>query len=274
MTYKQIKWLILLIPTITIGIWEYIRHEFLLPYISMELGNLLAPVIVFIVTMIFLLKLFNLFEQMKEDLEKKKSQTIILEEREKLSRELHDGIAQSLFLLSVKFNQLEMKEKHLNQSEVYEKLKKTVHHIHEDVRQAITNLRDSKKELPFHWTNSLKKFIAGFEEDTNKPVFLKWEIREELLSPKEKVELYACIKEALMNIRKHAKSQNIEVRATEAVNGWICIVEDDGIGFDSELKKRGYGLKIMNDRAKSMGWEFSFERKDGKTQVIIQKGAM
>ena len=37
--YKQIKWLILTIPTITIALWEYIRHEFLLSYISMEIGN-------------------------------------------------------------------------------------------------------------------------------------------------------------------------------------------------------------------------------------------
>ena len=37
--YKQIKWLILTIPTVTIALWEYIRHEFLLSYITMEIGN-------------------------------------------------------------------------------------------------------------------------------------------------------------------------------------------------------------------------------------------
>ncbi|WP_269431669.1 hypothetical protein [Bacillus sp. JCM 19034] len=42
MTYKQIKWLILLIPTLTSAAWEYVRHEYLLPYISMEVGNLLS----------------------------------------------------------------------------------------------------------------------------------------------------------------------------------------------------------------------------------------
>ncbi|MEX2103784.1 MAG: sensor histidine kinase, partial [Bacilli bacterium] len=57
MSYRQIKWLILIIPTLTIGLWEYVRHQFLLPYISMELGNWLAPVIVFVVTITFLLKL-------------------------------------------------------------------------------------------------------------------------------------------------------------------------------------------------------------------------
>lgn len=52
MTYKQLKWLILTIPTLTIGIWEYVRHEFLLPYISMELGNWLAPVFVLLVSLL------------------------------------------------------------------------------------------------------------------------------------------------------------------------------------------------------------------------------
>ncbi|MFC0469203.1 histidine kinase [Halalkalibacter kiskunsagensis] len=102
MTYKQIKWLILLIPTLTSATWEYVRHKYLLPYIFMEVGNLLSPVFVFLVTMIVVVKLFKILEHMKEELEKEKAQKSILEEREKLSRELHDSIAQTLFLLSVK----------------------------------------------------------------------------------------------------------------------------------------------------------------------------
>ena len=39
MSLKQIKWLILLLPTITIGLWEYIRHQFLLDIISMDMGG-------------------------------------------------------------------------------------------------------------------------------------------------------------------------------------------------------------------------------------------
>ena len=46
----RLKWLILLIPTLTIGLWEYVRHAFLLPYMSMEHGNFLAPFIVLAVT--------------------------------------------------------------------------------------------------------------------------------------------------------------------------------------------------------------------------------
>lgn len=273
MSEKQIKLLILLIPTITIGLWEYIRHEFLLPYISMELGNLLAPVIVFLVTMIFVRKLFNMFAKMKEDLEKEKSQKSILEEKEKLSRELHDGIAQSLFLLSVKLNQLEVKEQQLGNNDVYKKMKKTVQHIHEDVRQAIFNLRNETNEQAFHWQNSLETLISNFQDETGLPVTFQWELTEEQLTSKEKTELYACMKEALMNIRKHAKCHQVLIKAFPSKHGWTCIIEDDGIGMREKLLP-GYGIEIMKDRAKAMNWFFSIERLDRKTQVIIRKGEL
>jgi len=100
-SYKQIKWLILIIPTLTIGLWEYVRHDFLLPYISMELGNVLAPIIVFLVTILFLTQLFDILERNQKELERAKALQAALEEREKIARELHDGIAQSLFLINV-----------------------------------------------------------------------------------------------------------------------------------------------------------------------------
>ncbi|WP_314733444.1 histidine kinase [Anaerobacillus sp. CMMVII] len=210
---------------------------------------------------------------MKEDLEKEKAQKSILEEREKLSRELHDGIAQSLFLVSVKFNQLELKEPQLNDNEVYQKIKKTIQHIHTDVRQAIFNLRNATHEESFHWRSSLNTLIANFKEESKKTVNVNWEIDESIFSAKEKIELYACIKEALMNIRKHAKCENVWISARTLPNGWICKIEDDGLYIrNGKSSAKGYGLEIMKDRTNSMGWNFSLERNDEKTQVIIRKG--
>lgn len=62
MSYKQIKWMILLIPTITVGLWEYIRHQFLMPYLSMDAGNWLTPVIVYLVSVTLLSRLFLMLE--------------------------------------------------------------------------------------------------------------------------------------------------------------------------------------------------------------------
>ena len=109
--YKQIKWLILTIPTITIALWEYIRHAFLLSYISMDIGNFLSPILVFVVTLVFLRHLFSVLERIQEAVRLEKANKVALIEREKLARELHDGIAQSLFLLSVKVNKFGRKNR-------------------------------------------------------------------------------------------------------------------------------------------------------------------
>jgi two-component system nitrate/nitrite sensor histidine kinase NarQ len=70
MSYKQIKWLILIIPAVVSGLWEYVRHRFLLPFISMQLGNWLTPLLVFTVTIVLLLRLFAIYEKMQEELKK------------------------------------------------------------------------------------------------------------------------------------------------------------------------------------------------------------
>ena len=159
MKYKQIKWLILITPTVTIALWEYLRHEFLLSYISMEMGNFLSPILVFIVTLVFLRHLFSVLERMQEELRLEKTKKAALIEREKLARELHDGIAQTLFLLSVKTNKFGRKNQ-LEHDPDFQKIKQTLQHVHEDTRQAITNLKYLPNEEPFSWTETIYQYVT------------------------------------------------------------------------------------------------------------------
>jgi len=152
-SYKQIKWLILIIPTLTIGLWEYVRHEFLLPYISMELGNVLAPIIVFLVTILFLTQLFDILERNQKELERAKALQAALEEREKIARELHDGIAQSLFLINVQVDRIAQSGQ--TDDELIRKLKQNVHHANAYVRQAIANLREPAESDRIPWMQSV-----------------------------------------------------------------------------------------------------------------------
>jgi two-component system nitrate/nitrite sensor histidine kinase NarQ len=270
--YKQIKWLILIIPTATIALWEYIRHEFLLPYISMEMGNYLSPILVFIVTLVFLRRLFSVLERMQEELRLEKTRKAALIEREKLARELHDGIAQSLFLLSVKVNKFGRKNK-LDQNPDFQKIKQTLQHVHEDTRQAITNLKYLPNEEHFSWTETIYQYISDLKNQHGMDVRLEWGIQEHTLSPKEKIELFACIKEAIVNVIKHAKTNKIWIHANETNKGWICQIKDRGIGFTTETMKsgKGYGLQIIQDRARDMEWEISVERIENETIITLKK---
>ncbi|SEM50663.1 two-component system, NarL family, nitrate/nitrite sensor histidine kinase NarQ [Mesobacillus persicus] len=272
MKYKQIKWLILLTPTITIALWEYIRHAFLLPYLSMDMGNILSPVLVFFVTLIFVRHLFSVLERMQEELRSEKTRKAALIEREKLARELHDGIAQSLFLLSVKMNKFGRRNQ-LEQDADFQKLKQTLKHVHEDTRQAITNLKYVPNEEPFSWTDTIYQYVTELKKHHLMDVELNWGIQESTLSSKEKVELFACVKEAVMNVIKHAKTNQIWIDAKETTHGWICQIKDQGVGFTNEKipSNNGYGLQIIKDRARDMDWDFSIKKEDNKTIIEIKK---
>ncbi|WP_018132292.1 sensor histidine kinase [Effusibacillus pohliae] len=271
MSYRQIKWLILAVPTVTIGLWEFIRHEYLLPYISMELGNWLSPLVVMIVTFGSLWKLFSLLERLQEDLNRERAAKAILEERERIARELHDGIAQSLFLLSVRMHQLEQRD--LLRGEHYQALRDTVRRVHDDVRQAISNLRFPPTGDGLPWTKTVQDMIQDFEKETRVPVSIDWDLDEGSLSSKEKVEISACLREALMNIRKHANARHAAVRLLKTGTGWSLTVEDDGQGFkrDPFGSPSRYGLRMMRERAEEMGWQFRIERDNGRTRIVIRK---
>lgn len=274
MSYKQIKWLILIIPTLILTIWEYARHHLLMNYISMEVGNWLAPVIVFSVSITFLLKLFAMLEATQEELNRERSRQAALKEREKIARELHDGIAQSLFLMSVKMDQLEQGQQNFLQAEKMNSLRKTVHQVNEYVRQAISSLKYPTHPDTLPWMQYLQSMVEDFKKETDLEVHWDWKLSEDRLSSKEKVELYASIREVLLNVRKHAHANKVWIRANEEKDKkWICVVEDNGRGYEGDpfQHQERYGLKILKERALEMGWIFQLRRELGKTKVEIQK---
>jgi two-component system, NarL family, nitrate/nitrite sensor histidine kinase NarQ len=269
MTYRQIKWLILLIPTISVGLWEYVRHTVLLPYISMNTGNWLSAILVFLVTLYFLNILFGRLERMQQELQRERSEKAVLEEREKIAKELHDGIAQSLFFLSVQVNKLGNDSVH--HPEQYNKLKKTLQHIHDDTRSAIQNLRNVPAESDITWTKSLNVFFNEMESQHDLTIHRNWQLTDKDLTSKDKVELFACVREAIINVIKHAGSNEVWVESKLTPSGWVCKVLDNGIGFDKSNKTSGFGLKILKDRAESMDWKLTIESENGKTIMVIEK---
>ena len=273
MKYQEIKGLMLLLPTLSIGLWEYARHTVLLPYLSMEMGNLLAPVIVFVLTVPLMRKLFALMETTQMELNREKADKVTLIEREKLARELHDGIAQSLFLLSVKADLLERAEGRDTASQV-RSIRQTTHEVNEYVRQAIANLRIAPTADAPPWIQSIQQLINDFKSESGLTIRFDWNLNEQHLTGKEQIELYATIREALLNVRKHAKAAHVEIRSgLLGDRGWFCSIIDDGIGFASDpFEVNGkYGLKIMRERAEEMGWMLSLLRINDMTKLEIRK---
>ncbi|WP_336764004.1 sensor histidine kinase [Paenibacillus sp. USHLN196] len=273
MSYKQIKWMILLIPTFTVGIWEYIRHQFLMPYLSMDAGNWLTPVIVYLVSVTLLSRLFRMLEGARAALEQERAAKAALEARDQLARELHDGISQSLFLLSVKTDKAGRSLAGSGHEHEIQEIQKTVHEVNTYVRQAIAQLRYVPASAEVHENISLHAQVEVLVKETVPGAQVHWDLSGVTFSAKEQVELLACIREGLLNVRKHAQATHVQIHAEGNPIAWFIYIQDNGNGLDGDplhLKDR-YGLRITKERAAEMGWSFTLDSRPGHTRMTIGK---
>lgn len=274
MSYKQLKWLILLIPTITVGLWEYVRHEYLLPYISMDLGNWLTPVIVLFVTFTLLTRLFTKIELMQEQLQRERTEKVALEERERIARELHDGMAQSLFLLSVKMKQLKKLDVAKKDEGKLADIEQSVIHIHDYVRTGIENLREPIVDK-ICFLQTVEAEIDSFEHESGLTVSKDIEVEENTLTVQEKQELLFCLKESLMNIHKHANATKVQLFIRIKHDEKMISVNDNGVGFQVDKPLVGhYGIRMMQERCERIGWNFYLNREAAITSIqFVQKSS-
>lgn len=241
MSYRIFYWLTVLIPTIIIGGFEFVRHDFLLPYMSMETGNVYITLLTLLLSFLFATWMFRTIERMNAKIVEEQARRAVYEERERLARELHDGIAQSLFFLNVK-----LKQGQLDDARV------AVSAIDNHVRQAIFNLRSLPEEGSLE--QRLEKWLTQWSALSGVDVTPQLQIKETFYTPAEEVQLFGIIQEAFANIRKHAQAKHAWIQlTTNEPRGWTLAIEDDGIGMSglSETSKK-YGLSMMKDRARQL----------------------
>lgn len=182
----------------------------------------------------------------------------ILQERIRLAREIHDGLAQTLGFLKLKITQLRA---YLEQGES-ERAHQTLQLLHQaiseaymDARHAIDQLRISIYDAPL--AELLQEALDEFRESSGIPA--EWVVEpQELRLPVEvNAQLVRIVQESLSNVRKHAHAHHVQIRA--AIKGdWLILeVRDDGVGFQPEEVSRHsqYGLRGMKERAELIGAE-------------------
>jgi signal transduction histidine kinase len=233
----------------------------------MELGNWLSPVIIFLITITLLTPLFRAYDRLQQELKRERETKQLMAERERIARELHDGIAQTLFLSSVQVERLKSIAPHAEWSELLHSL----HHIQEYVRRSIHTLKS--ENLP-SISGQLHQLIEQFRLDTGIIIHYKAHFQEGNFTQKEKWEIIACAKEALTNIHKHAHATEVTMSLTTHANDWELMVQDNGLGYDTEKLNSPdcFGLRMMRERAAECGANFSLTRLDGKTIVQVKKG--
>ncbi|KGR75638.1 sensor histidine kinase [Ureibacillus sinduriensis] len=263
MSYRLLQFISVLLPTILIGGFEYIRHDFLLHSLSMEAGNLYITILTFVLSLLFSIWMFRTIKAMNNKLVSEQSKRAVYEERERLARELHDGIAQSIFYMNIKLKQNDI-----------EAASRALSTIDNHVRQAIFNLR-SEPEIDDSLHTRITKWHSEWSQVTGIEVEEDIQIPHNYFTTKEEVQIFAIIQEAFANIRKHAQASKaiITMREITNTNGWQLKIVDNGSGIDM-LKKssRQYGLSMMEERSKQLGAILQvINSQNGGTEIIVTK---
>ena len=203
----------------------------------------------------------------------KDAQTLaVLEERQKLARNLHDAINQSLFsagLIAEVLPRLWEREP--------DEARRSLEDLRRLTRGALAEMRSLLVELrPSALTDTdlgdlLRLLGHAFTGRTNVPVVVTV-TGEGTLPAEAQVVLYRICQEALNNIAKHAKATNVKIDVRHESGALELRIRDDGRGFDSSEQTRPghYGLSMMRERAETVGARLTVTSQPGHgTELVI-----
>lgn len=181
----------------------------------------------------------------------------VLEERERIGMDLHDGIIQAIYGVG-----LSLEGALLSLEETPSDARERIQHSIEGLNQAIRDLRAYILDLrPRQMGNDglmsgLKRLATEFRANSQTEVVLIGPETELVdLPPTQSLALFHICQEALANAAKHAKAKMVEISLWSTEDRVLMEIHDDGRGFDMETKSQniGHGLANMLTRAQSVG---------------------
>jgi len=184
--------------------------------------------------------------------------TIILE-RTRLSREIHDGLAQTLAFLKLQAAQMQKFFSQGDHARLQQSLSltfATLSEAYEDARQAIDGLRIGLNGKGL--AGWLEQVVTEFREACGIDVIIEPVLVNRELSPEVHAQLIRIVQEALSNVRKHSHASQVRVICNEDKENLFMEICDNGIGFspvDVPVLAR-HGLQGMRERAELIGADF------------------
>jgi signal transduction histidine kinase len=186
----------------------------------------------------------------------------VAEERARVAREIHDGLAQYLFAVSTHASMLEAGAP-LQQT--LPKLKEAAAAAQQEARFAVLALSSASGTAPFD--AALRRYVEFLTADGVLAVDVEID-PQILLAPDEQIEVFRIVQEGLANVRKHAGAQRAEVWIGQRLGRRIVKVSDDGVGFDGAEAAAGQGLKNMRLRAKTIDGGFDLRSRPGRGTAL------
>ena len=188
----------------------------------------------------------------RSEVQEKRIQEIVSQERNRLARELHDSVSQQLFGASMLMSAItESPIQNEQQAKQLKLVEGMIHQSQLEMRALLLHLRP----VPLKG-KSLKEGIEELlvELLQKVPMMVSWKVEEVKLDKGVEDQLFRILQESISNTLRHSKASSVEVHLFEREGMVIMIVSDDGVGFDVQASKTGsYGLQNMHERALEVG---------------------
>lgn len=199
----------------------------------------------------------------------------ILQERERLSQELHDGLAQTIGAIRLYAEEAALC---LNEDDAG-RARESLHSIEQIAQEAYSSIRDDILGLRMNAMTgqgikaALAEYLSRFQR--------QWGIQVRCLgcadedwsaSPEAEIQLIRIIQEALTNVRRHAQATVVVIKV-ETLADMLCVrITDDGRGFDpGSVRDERIGLRIMRERAASVGGRLHIDSCPGEgTEIRVE----
>jgi nitrate/nitrite-specific signal transduction histidine kinase len=202
-------------------------------------------------------------------------QMAVVEERNRMAREIHDTLAQGFSGIILQLEAAEQASgedisamgRHLNQARSLARKSLA------EARRSVWNLRpQALEQLPL--TEAIKQEVDKFSQSIGVNArFSVFGARRDL-PPELEAGLLRICQESLTNVRKHAKATEVEINLTFDESAVELSIIDNGVGFksrtsgDGEKKRDTFGLISMRERARGLGGTFEVQSKRGKGTLV------
>ena len=193
----------------------------------------------------------------------------LMEERERIAKELHDGIIQSLFAVGMSLQGTALMANSPDVSARIERAVEELDKVIRDLRNYIFGLRPGiladrqlDQALRLLGEEMQSGSRARVEVDVDASVAASLSARS--------AQIVQLTREALSNVARHAKASRASVRLGRHGSEAVLTVEDNGVGFDSSRDSKGSGIANMRARAANLGGSLEVTSEEGKgTKLLI-----
>jgi signal transduction histidine kinase len=194
----------------------------------------------------------------------------VAEERARVARDIHDGLAQYLFAIA---GQTSMLAGGAPVEEVVPRLQEAAAAAQQEARFAVLALSSAGGSAQFD--SALNRYVEFLTADGALAVDLEIE-RGVALGPDEQIEVFRIVQEGLANVRRHASARRATVLIGVRDGERVVRIVDDGRGFDDQTDSAGHGLRNIRARASAIGGGFRLATSPGggtALEVVLRSAA-